>query len=113
MEQDISEKEVYEEAKKRVKAKKAFYRHLGAYLTVNAILIIIWALSGDATNEYTYTGPYASSDWTGGMWFLWPLTIWGAFVLLNFLQVFVFKTSAYKEKADIDKEVEKIKKEES
>jgi len=112
MAKDISEEELYEEAKKRVKAKKDFYRHLGIYLSINIILIIIWALSGDTTNEYTYTGPYASSDWTGGKWFLWPLCIWGVFILLNFLKVFVFKTSAYKEKADIDKEVEKIKKEE-
>jgi fatty acid desaturase len=98
MPQDISEKEVYEEAKKRVKAKKDFYRHLGAYLTVNAVLIVIWALS-DADLG------------TANMWFLWPLCIWGAFVLLNFFQVFVFKTSVGREKADIEKEVEKIKKE--
>jgi hypothetical protein len=45
------------------------------------------------------------------MWFLWPLGIWGAFVLINFLQVFMFKTSVAREKADIDKEVENIKKE--
>ena len=98
MAQDISEKEIYEEAKKRVKAKKEFYKHLGAYLAVNAVLIVIWALSD-------------SDLGTANMWFLWPLCIWGAFVLINFLQVFVFKTSTYKEKADIDKEIEKIKKE--
>ena len=107
MAQDSSEEEVYEEAKKRVKAKHGFYRHLGAYSVVNTALIIIWALSGDTTNEWSVYG----GDWTGGKWFLWPLTIWGAFVLLNFLQVFVFKTSTYKEKKDIDKEIEKIKKE--
>jgi len=101
------EKEIYEEAKKRVKAKSDFYRNLGAYLVVNTILIIIWALSGDATNEWSnYNG-----DWTGGKWFLWPLCIWGAFVVFNFLQVFVFKTSVSGEKRAIDKEVEKIKKE--
>ena len=99
MAEGISEKEVYEEAKKRVKAKKGFYGHLGAYLTINIILIIIWALSD-------------SDLGTANMWFLWPLCIWGAFVLLNYLQVFVFKTSVGREKADIDKEVEKIKKEE-
>ena len=97
--QDLSEEEVYEEAKKRVKAKKGFYGHLGAYLAVNAILIIIWALSD-------------SDLGTANMWFLWPLGIWGAFVLINFLQVFVFKTSVGREKADIEKEAEKIKKEE-
>jgi hypothetical protein len=91
---DLDEKEVHEEAKKRVKAKKGFYGHLGAYLTVNAILIIIWALSD-------------SDQGTANMWFLWPLGIWGAFVVLNFLQVFVFKPSIQSEKAAIEKEAEK------
>jgi low affinity Fe/Cu permease len=100
MPETMPDEEVYEEAKKRVKAKKAFYSHLGAYLAVNTILIIIWALS-DADLG------------TANMWFLWPLTIWGAFVLINFLQVFVFKTSVGREKAAIDKEVEKIKREEN
>ena len=106
MAQDLSEKEIYEEAKQRVKAKQGFYRHLGAYLAVNTVLIVIWALSGGATNEWSGNG-----DWTGGKWFLWPLCIWGAFVVVNFLQVFVFKTSVIGEKRAIDKEVEKIKKE--
>jgi hypothetical protein len=102
---EMSEKEVYEEAKKRVKAKKSFYRHLGAYLIVNTILVVIWALSSDGQNAWSGYG-----TWTGNKWFLWPLTIWGFFVLVNFLQVFVFKTSVRGEKAAIDKEVEKIKK---
>ena len=106
MAKDLSEEELYEEAKKRVKDKRRFYNHLGAYLVVNAILIVIWALSGDATNEWSDYG-----TWTGNKWFLWPLCIWGAFVVLNFLQVFAFKTSARGEKAAINKEIEKIKKE--
>jgi hypothetical protein len=107
MSENTSEEEVYKEAKKRVKAKKDFYRNLGAYLTVNTILVVIWALSGGVTREVYY------GDWTGGRWFLWPLTIWGIVVLVNFLQVFVFKTSVGREKAAIDKEVEKIKREEN
>ena len=106
MAQNLSEEEVYEEARKRVKDKRRFYSHLGAYLVVNAILIVIWALSGDATNEWSGYG-----TWTGNKWFLWPLCIWGVVVLINFLQVFVFKTSVRGEKAAIDKEAEKIKKE--
>jgi len=100
---EISEQEIYEEAKKRVKAKRGFYRHLGAYLAVNSVLIIVWALAG---------GPIiGSGDWTGGKWFLWPLTIWGVFVVVNFLEVFVFKTSIRGERAAIEKEIKKIKKE--
>ena len=106
MANDLSEEEIYGEARKRVKDKKRFYRHLGIYLVVNAVLIIIWALSGDVARARSWSG-----DWTGGMWFLWPLCIWGVFVLMNFLQVFVFKTSIRGEKAAIDREVEKMKRE--
>ena len=73
---EMSEQEIYEEAKKRVKAKRGFYRHLVIYLVVNIVLIIVWALSGGPT--------IGSGDWTGGKWFLWPLTIWGVFVVFNF-----------------------------
>ena len=100
---EMSEQEIYEEAKKRVKAKQKFYRHLGAYLTVNIVLIIIWALAGGTT--------IGSGDWTGGKWFLWPLTIWGVFVVVNFLEVFVFKTNIRGERAAIEEEIKKMKKE--
>jgi len=41
------EKEIYEEAKKRVHAKNEFYRHLGIYLVVNIGLVLIWAFASD------------------------------------------------------------------
>ncbi len=104
MESQRSEEEVLELAKKRVKAKKDFYKHLGAYLAVNTILIVIWALTGDATREWSGYG-----TWTGNKWFLWPLTIWGFFVLINFLQVFIFKPKL--DRGEIEKEAEKIKRE--
>ncbi|MFC1908239.1 2TM domain-containing protein [Chloroflexota bacterium] len=100
---EMSEQEIYEEAKKRVKAKRGFYRNLGSYLVVNVVLIIIWALSGGPTS---YSG-----DWTGGKWFLWPLTIWGVFVVVNFLEVFVFKASIRGERSSIEEEIKKMKKE--
>jgi 2TM domain len=100
---EMSEQEIYDEAKKRVKAKQGFYRHLGVYLAVNTVLIIIWALSGGPT--------VISVDWTGGKWFLWPLTIWGVFVVVNFLEVFIFKTSIRGERAAIEEEIKKMKKE--
>ena len=87
-----TDEKIYEEAKRRVKAKKDFYGHLGAWAVVNIVLIIVWALSA-----------------RGYPWFLWPLCVWGAFVLLNYFNVFVFsKKSDVKE---IEKEVEKIKRE--
>jgi fatty acid desaturase len=93
MVKQLSEEEVYEIAQKRVKAKKDFYRNLGAWAVVNIILIIVWALT----------------DVSGYPWFLWPLCIWGAFVLINFIQVFVFKPKP--EQRAIEKEAEKIRRE--
>jgi len=38
---DMTEEKIYEEAKKRVKAKRDFWGHFGAWSTVNVILIIV------------------------------------------------------------------------
>ena len=91
MEEKPSEEQIYEEASKRVKERKRFYGGLTTYLIVNAVLIVIWALSGQ-----------------GYMWFLWPLGIWGVFVLGDYLRVFVFGKGS--DQQAIEKEVEKMKK---
>jgi hypothetical protein len=87
----ITEEEIYEQAKKRVEAKKGFYGNLGAWIIVNVVLIIIWAIT----------------DSGGYMWFLWPLCIWGFFVLVNFVQVFILPGRGDKE--SIEREAERIK----
>lgn len=92
MTNQMTEEQIYEEAKVRVKAKKDFYGHFAAWAIVNVILIIVWALTMHR----------------GYPWFLWPLCIWGFFVLINFLRVFVFKPKP--ESMEIEKEAEKIKK---
>ena len=92
MAKQLSEEEIYEEASRRVKAKKGFFGDLATYAVVNAVLSVIWALSGQ-----------------GYMWFLWPLGIWGIFVLGHFLRVFVFESKS--DRGAIEKEVEKIKRE--
>ena len=92
MAKQLSEEEIYEEASKRVKAKKKFFGDLATYVVVNAVLVVIWALSGQ-----------------GYMWFLWPLGIWGVFVLGHFLRVFVFESKS--DRGSIEKEMERIKKE--
>ena len=86
------EEQIYEEARLRVKAKRDFYGHLAAWAVVNVILIIVWALTDDG----------------GHRWFLWPLCIWGAFVFINYIRVFIIKQP---DRNAIEKEVEKIKKE--
>ena len=89
----MSEEQIYEEAKKRVKAKKDFWGHFGAWATVNIILIIIWALTGNGSD----------------LWFLWPLCIWGVFVLFHYLRAFVFERRS--DRTAVEKEVERIKRE--
>jgi hypothetical protein len=91
MEKEPSEEQIYEEASKRVKERKRFYSGLATYAAVNAVLVVIWALSG-----------------RGHPWFLWPLGIWGVFVLVDFLRIFVFGKGSDDEA--IKKEVEKMKK---
>jgi fatty acid desaturase len=93
MASQMSEEEIYEEARLRVKAKQDFYRHLTAWAIVNIMLIVIWAL--------TNLGGYP--------WFLWPLCFWGIGVLSHYLRTFVFKPQS--DRAAIEKEAEKIRKE--
>jgi hypothetical protein len=89
----LTDEQVYEEAKKRVKAKKDFLYHLSAWVLVNIILLIIWATVGDRHE----------------VWFVFPLGIWGVFVVLHGLNVFVFGRKS--DLSAIEKEAEKIKKE--
>jgi hypothetical protein len=89
----MSEEQIYEEARKRVKAKKDFYTHLAAYICVNAFLIIIWA--------------FASGG--GFPWFVFPLGGWGIGIVFHFLEVFVFGGKS--DLKAVEKEVERIKRE--
>jgi cytochrome b561 len=77
------------------KKKKGFYRHLGLYLIVNIILIIIWARTG------------ADSDPVP--WFVYPLGCWGIFLLWNFAEVYILVEETGWQKRQIEKEVEKLK----
>jgi len=101
MAKQLSEDEIYEEARRRVKAKRDFYGHFAAYVVVNIILVIVWAFSSPG----------------GYPWFLWPLGMWGVFVLWHFLDVFVLHTGIFFErrsdKGAIEKEADKIRKEQS
>jgi hypothetical protein len=86
----MDEREAYEKARKRVEAKIGFYIHLGIYVAVNILLVIINLLT---SREY--------------LWFKWPLMGWGIGVLFHGLGVFVFsKESSIKERM-IRKEMEK------
>ena len=90
MANQMTEEEIYEEARHRIKQKKDFYGNLIAWAIVNIILIIVWALTS-----------------RGYPWFLWPLCVWGVFVLAQYARVFVFKPMS--DKNAIEKEAEKIR----
>ena len=91
----MTDEKIYEEAKKRVKAKRDFWRHLVFYAAVNIICFLIWVF-GDR----------------GYPWFLWVLGPWGIlFVLPNYLRVFIFAGKS--EKRAIEKEAERIRREQS
>ena len=88
-------KEAKAESGKEVDGKKGFYRHLGLYLVVNIILIVIWTRTGDEA------GPVP--------WFIFPLAGWGFFVLWNYLEVFVYPEGMGWEKRQLEKEVERLR----
>ena len=93
MTSQMSEEQIYEEAKLRVKARKDFWGHFGVWAAVNVVLIVVWALTNPG----------------GHPWFLWPLCIWGVFVLFHYLCTFVFERKS--DRSAIEKEADKIRKE--
>lgn len=87
----MTEEEIYEEAKKRVKEKKDLYTHIAVYICVNAFLIIIWAVT------------------SGGFpWFVFPLGGWGIGLVFHILSVLVWHGKY--DRAAIEKEAEKLRK---
>lgn len=55
-----------EAALKRLKDKQDFKSHVAIYLIVNALLVVIWAVSGQ-----------------GYFWPIWPILGWGIGLALN------------------------------
>jgi len=93
MTSQLSEEEIYEAAKKRVKHKKDFYSHLVVYIVINLMLVLIWAFTGH-----------------GYPWFIWPLGGWGIGVIFHGLDVFFFHKQSGWELKEIEKEAENIRK---
>jgi len=93
MSEQVSEDKIYEQAKKRVQARKEFFIHLAVYIVVNIMLVLIWAFPGGR----------------GFPWFIFPLGGWGIGLLSHGLRVFVFEGKS--DKAAIEKEAEKIRRE--
>lgn len=92
----MSEQELYEQAKKIVKQKRDFYSHLIVYVLVNSILVVAWAASG-----------------AGFPWFIFPLGGWGIGIVFHFLETFVFNGRTGWERRQIEKEAERLRKEQN
>lgn len=93
MANQMSDEQIYEQARKRVEEKRGFYTHLTAYIIVNIMLILIWAFTTDG----------------GFPWFVFCVGGWGIGLLFHFLGVFVFGGKS--DKGAIEKEAEKIRRE--
>ena len=87
----MSEEQIYEEARKRVEAKKGFFIHFAVYIVVNIMLVLIWAFAAGG----------------GFPWFIFPLCGWGIGILFHFLGVFVF--GGKPDRRAIEKEAERIR----
>ena len=94
MSTEMSEEEIYKQARKRVEEKKGFFVHLTVYICVNIGLVLIWAFAAGG----------------GYPWFIWPLGGWGIGILFHFLGVFVFSRPTGWERREIEKEAERLRK---
>lgn len=88
----MEDQELYQRAKRRVRAKIGFYVHLAVYVAVNILLIII---------NLTVAPQY--------LWFKWPLMGWGIGLFFHGLSVFVFTGERFKklEEKMIEEEMKK------
>jgi len=89
----MSEEEIYRKAREIVEEKKGFYTHFAVYIGVNILLVIIWVATG-----------------AGFPWFVFPLGGWGIGILFHFLGVYVFSRQTERDRREIEKEAERLRK---
>lgn len=87
----MTETDLYEQARRRVDAKIGFFTHLGVYVVVNALLIIINLQSSPEQ-----------------LWFYWPLLGWGIAIAFHALGVFVFFRGSLLKERLISRELRKL-----
>jgi hypothetical protein len=91
MQQGTADQEIRERATLRVKQKRDFFAHVVIYFAVNAVLAFIWWMTGG-----------------GYPWFLWPMGIWGIFVVANGIQVALMPEGGAGFERQVDAEVERM-----
>ena len=94
----MREEQLYFEAKKIVKKKKRFYRHLGAYIAVNSVFFFI---------VFFDSGTF---EW------LFPMSFWGIGLFTHYMSVFGFPGKnglggSEWEQQEIEKEMDKLRSE--
>lgn len=86
--------ELFQEAKRRVKRKKGFYRHLAVYSVINTVFFFIVFIDNN------------SFDW------LYPMSFWGIGLAIHYLSVFGLPGSGLGgndwEAKEIQKEMQKL-----
>jgi 2TM domain len=87
----------YEMARRQVKKKKAFYRHLSVYLVMGGFFYVLNMM----------TNP-------GHLWFYWPMLGWGLGLAMQYVTVFgipgiVEEMDDNWEQKEIEKELKKMK----
>ncbi len=94
MAEQINDKEIYEQAKKRVEEKKGFFVHLTVYVVVNVAVFIVW---------------FITMGGHGYPWFIWLIFGWGLGVIFHFLGVFFFDRQTDWERREIEKEAARLR----
>ena len=74
---------------RRIQAKRGFWSHFAIYLAVNALLVLIWALTS-----------------AGYFWPVWPILGWGIGVVSHAVSVYV--RPAEISEAKIDREMSRL-----
>ena len=93
MSTQMSEEQIYEQAKKRINIRKGFFTHVTVYIIVNIILVLI--LASAVVGVIT--------------WYILPLVGWALGLFIHFIVFLVFERKA--NRAAIEKEVENIRRE--
>jgi 2TM domain len=65
MENQFSDQVKLERARKKVKSIKGFYKHLAAYIIVNAVLLIVKAVDLEPGEPFFAWGTFSTALWWG------------------------------------------------
>jgi len=92
--------EIYRKAKKRMQAKKSFYKHLSAYIAVGMFFFIMNMVTLGNDPE---------------LWFFFPMLPWGIGLLIHYFTTFGLPFSGALseewEKSEMEREIERARRE--